>query len=121
MIRGYDITVTYLYGNHSIASTFLFRRLQIYPNILQTRFIVFSHFLRSNRDCVVFFYRFLHFVSLVLAIFLAVTQLSFCGVEEQVRARCVQSNDTCDNSRQRQLAQQPAPHAQILKIIAASI
>uniref|UniRef100_M4B5I5 Uncharacterized protein n=1 Tax=Hyaloperonospora arabidopsidis (strain Emoy2) TaxID=559515 RepID=M4B5I5_HYAAE len=30
----------------------------------------------------------LYFVSLVLAVILAVTQISFCGVEEQVRALC---------------------------------
>ena len=66
------------------------------------------------------FLSFLHFASFVLAVFLAVTQLSSCGAEGRF-ARCVQRNDTCDNAKQLEVAQQQDPHAQNLKIIAASI
>ena len=56
----------------------------------------------------------------MLVVFLAVTQIAHCGVEEQF-SRYVQRNDTFDNAEQQELAQPTDPHAQTMKVVAASI
>ena len=79
MIRGYDITVTYLYGNHSIASTFLSRRLQIYPNILQNPklYPIWYHSIAASRNIHVFAKICFYIYSSFLAISYAQTETAW--------------------------------------------